>query len=97
MNLYFPTPDAEYCYTHAYFDALMDEMGVTEMKVWPAKADIGGDGFFCAEHQRIWERGSGCEDCPEYAPRNGRNGICKHWRHCRVPATDSVTLKRQTR
>lgn len=95
MKLYFPTSDADRCYNRIYFDMLMEEMGVEEMKVWPAKADIGGPGFFCAEHDEVWERGSGCEDCPEYEARNGRNGICKHWRHCRVPAETPVTLKKK--
>lgn len=94
MKLYFPTPDAEFCHHRSYFDALMDEMGVTEMKVWPAIADIGGPGFFCAEYGEVWERGSGCEDCLGYEARNGQNGICKHWRFCRIPATEPVILKK---
>ena len=95
MNLYFPTPDAAYCYDRAYFDMLMEEMGVNEMKVWPARADIGGPGFFCAAHEEVGERGDGCKDCPEYEARNKCNGICKHWRFCRVPDETPVTLKKK--
>ena len=47
------------------------------------RRDIGGPFFWCSKWNEVGERGDGdCgAECQYYQPRNGKNGICLHWRH----------------
>jgi hypothetical protein len=94
-KLYFPDLNPEFCYT---LDAIEDMMLNDERKsavLTEAKRDVGGDHFFCKEHGECYERirfycGSHCK---EYAPRNGKSGICKHWGHTFSPTDKTITVK----
>lgn len=67
-----------------------------ERTVYPLKG-VDKDTFFCS-HIDIWQsfdRGTdywnqrACgKECNGYEPRNGKNGICKHWRYTYEPDLD---------
>ena len=76
----------EYAYNLKYILAKMKEDGITELKVFKAEREIGTDYFFCRAIDEVglkYPKGDGCGRwCPDYIPRNGKNGCCKHRGFC---------------
>ncbi len=55
----------------------MDQL--PEVRLYPAKMDTGLSVFFCREFGELGEKGESCgRQCDSYAPRNGKNGRCRH-------------------
>lgn len=84
---------SEMCYTKDHFFDLMKEQGITEMKVIGTSPERNTGMFWCAYFWEIGEVGESCgHACEKYKPRNGKNGICSHYR---VPMGEDkeVTLK----
>lgn len=95
-KLYFPDDDHTECAPLERYIAAMKEFEIEEIVLYPAKRDLSGPGFFCQKYNEVGERGkdSGCGKlCDGYAPRNGKNGICKHWRHCYEAIDEPITVK----
>lgn len=81
----------------------MVELGIDERDVHPA-GQIDKDFFWCKDDGGLYERHSGylseswldkpCgKGCSAYDPRNGKSGICKHWRHVYEPDyTQTITI-----
>lgn len=80
MKLYFSNYE-DTCTTIKVHKEYMQENGIKEMEVFEAKAEHGTGYFWCSEFQAIGELGQGCgKFCINYQPRNGRTGICRHYR-----------------
>ena len=84
----------ELCYTKEHFFDLMEERGISEIKVYPAIIMFRSGYFYCQEHGETFESGVGdCgKYCDYYKPRNGKNGRCKHHSNCYEPADESITI-----
>ena len=94
-NKYFEHEDSDFCYTEQYFLDMMRDDGTTEMEVFLAQRETGTSYFWCKEHGVACEKDSdtcGVNNCEQYEPRNGKNGICKHNGYCYTPIK-KVTLK----
>jgi hypothetical protein len=74
MKKHFETQDSEFCHPKQVLLA----NGVTV--AFEAKPVKGTGFFFCNEFQQVGEVGNCGRDCLMYNPRNGKNGICKHYR-----------------
>jgi len=72
--------DDEHCYTKEIILAAMREAGISELKVYTTKKDDIPDYFYCKAVQDIANKGEcGNNQCYDYTPRNGKNGICKYY------------------
>jgi len=93
-KLYFTGVDGENCYPLDYFREQLDEYN-KEIVVYPAKMIVGESFFWCKEFGEVGDVGEGCGKCCEkYAPRNGKNGRCRHSMNCYEPELDKPkTLK----
>jgi hypothetical protein len=77
MKLYFEK-HGERCMTiesHKQFMAFTNE---ETREVYLAKPDRNNGYFYCKENEEVGEKGNCGRICGDYAPRNGRSGICKH-------------------
>jgi len=93
MKLYF-AEDGERCYPLSYHKERMHQERITELKLDLAKpANIPGV-FYCNEFDEVGETSECCgtANCDSYAPRNGNNGLCKHWRKTYEPADETLIL-----
>ena len=81
IDLYFTSRDEELCYPKSYFEAIMDYEGWNEMTVYKAKKQLVKGFFYCKHFEMMGEKSEGwCgRECKAYAPRNGKNGCCKHY------------------
>lgn len=94
MKYYFEKGDSEMCYTKEHFIDLMEERGITEMEVFPAKMVVGEKMFYCSEYGEIGESGESCGVlCGGYKPRNGKNGRCRHHSNTYEPTDKPIILK----
>lgn len=92
-KLYFKN-DSECCYPLQYHYDYMKENGISEMVVFEAKRETGTGYFFCQEFLEVGEVGESCgKSCEQYAPRNGKNGRCKHSGYVYEQTDISKTLK----
>lgn len=75
--------DGEFCYTLEHWKEYADEDGETKLTLYAAVREVGADGFYCRAHGECYLKDDGgCgKFCNEYEPRNGKNGICKHYRN----------------
>lgn len=82
-KFYFGEGDDEHCFQLDYFKDKVG-FGVEEIILYEAKRDIGGEGAWCVVEGEAIERGSSdCgQNCGQYKPRNGKNGMCKHQTWC---------------
>lgn len=72
-KLYFATPDSEICYPAK---DLIEEGFTEAYEAIPEQ--IQGFAWCRAAYAVINESDSPCgRDCPEYAPKNGRSGMCR--------------------
>lgn len=96
MKYYFEKGDEDgLCYTREHFNFLMEERGITEIEVYPAKVMYGTGYFYCQEHGEMGEVSEGgCgKFCNFYKPRNGKNGRCKHSSSPYEPSELPIVLK----
>ena len=93
MKYYFQTQDSDHCWNKEYYKDYMIENGLKEIQVYPAKAEYHVDYFWCSKYDEVGEVGESCQFCGGYTPRNGKNGICKHYRPCRHPKDEPIILK----
>jgi hypothetical protein len=92
---YFEFEDSDFCYTLEYFNDKMLDEGLTEIEVFEAEREVGSSFFWCRHHSVACEKNSdtcGVDNCADYEPRNGKNGICRHNGYCYTPIK-KVTLK----
>lgn len=77
---YFENEDAEHCYTEEYFQDAMRNDELTEIIVLEAiPAKISESEFiYCKEIETVGEKKECGKSCPDYEPRNGKNGMCKN-------------------
>lgn len=80
--LFFDHEQAEWCWDLEQMIGQMKSLDRDSMRVYIAKPNVRGQDFWCSFHAESAERNSGfCGTvCGAYQPRNGKNGICKHWR-----------------
>ena len=91
---YFSELCEERCYTIDAIIEDMEEQGIKEVKAFEARTTHGEGYFYCAEYRDIGEVGESCgRICDKYTPNNGRNGRCKHYRHCYEPTDKWIILK----
>jgi len=88
---YFKDIDSEYCFPKQYWLDCMKENDLKEMTVIEAVPIRDSDYFFCRAVDEMGEKGSCGKICPDYEPRNGKSGICKHKGFVYEP-TDEVKL-----
>jgi len=84
MKLYFePKYDnCERCDTISHWKQVMRDEGLKKIKLHEAKIEYGTGYFFCEYFGEAGEVGHGCgKVCPQYKPRNGKNGRCRHSGH----------------
>lgn len=98
MKYYFEkigkTDYSELCYPRSHYIELMKERDITEIEVYPAKIVYGEDYFWCHAISEPGMKGESCgKFCPDYKPRNGKNGRCVHHGHCYEPADKSIIIK----
>ena len=95
MKYYFENQDSELCYSKKYFMDLMEERGINEIEIFPAKILFGTGYFYCEEIGETGESGEGCgRFCEFYKPRNGKNGRCRHHSNTYEPHDKSIKLKK---
>jgi len=76
-KLYFENEDSPTCHTIDYFIDNSDP-DQKEVKVYVAKP-INDDSFFwCKSVGEVAENGCCGKSCSDYAPKNGKSGMCKH-------------------
>jgi hypothetical protein len=90
---YFFQKDDENCYTLDYHLQYMAENHIKEMDVYLAKRETQSDYFFCKHFQGCGERGECGKHCEAYKPRNGKNGICKHFGYTYEQTEKCFTLR----
>lgn len=77
---YFENKDATNCYTEEYFQDKMRDNELTEisvLKAVPVKINFS-EYIYCKEIGEVGEKSECGKNCPDYEPRNGKNGMCKH-------------------
>ena len=93
MILYFTELNEETACTKAAIIAGMKDAGLESMVVSKAVRSIHEGFFYCSLYQlpTITDDDVCGKQCEGYQPRNGKSGICRHWRHCYEPG-DEYTL-----
>ena len=85
-KLFFYSADSEpeFCHSLKYYKRTFSECGATTIKLTEAVPDFKSGFFFCREYDFCGEvsRSDCGSNCKSYAPRNGKNGRCKHSTHC---------------
>jgi hypothetical protein len=94
MKYYFEDTDSERCYTIDYFREQLNESGLQEMSIYPARIVIGSGFFYCNELQETGESNDKIcgKWCDHYKPRNGKNGRCVHHHLPYEPIDKSITI-----
>jgi hypothetical protein len=82
-RLYFSSTDDECCYPLSYHMDVANEGGLTEIELFEAVPEKVDGIFFCREINEMGEDGSCGRICADYAPKNGKSGMCRH-RHNRI-------------
>ena len=93
-QFYFKYSDSELCYSEEYFQDLMKNRGLKEMKVLKAEPEKISGVFWCKE---LSFSGDGTRDycgkqCKKYKPKNGKSGCCINHSSILYSHGDLVTL-----
>jgi hypothetical protein len=85
--------DTVTCYPlRFHLQELRDDV-VTFRRLYPAVMESGTGFFYCRHHGEVGETGQGCGvQCAAYAPRNGKNGRCRHSANCYDADTQNPVL-----
>ena len=98
MKYYFENSESENSYPKEHFIELMEERGISKMRVLLAKIVRGEGYFFCQKYGEVGEMGESCGRlCGKYEPRNGKNGRCRFHAARYEPTDISVILKGKER
>ena len=81
MRYYFHTYDDEICYNEEYWQQFMKAEELTEIEVFEAVPEKFYDQFWCKQYATVGQKDNKTcgKVCKKYAPRNGKNGCCKHY------------------
>lgn len=92
---YFEKSDSEICYSKKYFDYLMEENGITEIRVYEALKDRTMNVFWCRAQCFCGDDSKDTcgKQCREYSPRNGKSGCCKHYTTTLYTHGEQITIK----
>lgn len=71
--------DENRCFKKHHIIDVMKVQGLKSVTANEAVTDKDDSLFWCKEHGQVSEKGICGKDCPEYAPRNGSSGCCKHF------------------
>lgn len=96
MKYYFRSDDSDgNCYTIKQIKEDMKEQGISELKVFEAIREVGGDYFYCKKYYEIGDKSEGgCgKICDEYKPRNGKSGRCIHHSHTYEQGEKELIIK----
>lgn len=81
------------CYALRFHLQELQEEDLTHRRLYPAFPEKGTGYFYCRHHGEVGEKGEGCgRQCVAYAPRNGKNGRCRHSAHCYDADTKTAVL-----
>lgn len=94
-KLYFQdNVESEICHPIEWYLEYMKENELTEIKVFEARVERDTGYFYCKGVQEIGESNNACgKGCEYYQPRNGKNGICRHWGYLYEPTDVSKILR----
>jgi hypothetical protein len=97
-RLYFENENSEICYLEEHFMDIMRCDGVYEMTVMTAIPDKTSGVFWCSMHCFCGDDSKDTcgKQCKQYAPRNGKNGCCKHYTTTVYLHGENVILKLNT-
>ncbi len=89
--------DEGWCYTEESIRQTMADEDIDEITVYRAEREIGSDAFYCKDLGEAYlKEDSPCgKNCTEYAPRNGKNGNCRHRRGVWQSTDEEVVFKRE--
>jgi len=84
QKLYFLGKDDEMCFTLQYHLDNAKSYGLTEVELFEAIPDKSKEYFWCKSFDEVtMSEDNMCgKHCDDYAPRNGKSGICKFKSHC---------------
>ena len=86
QTLYFRNQDSETCHDLDFHLEEAREEGLQEIELFEAIPDKDKSYFWCKSFSEVCGIGPDFEpcgkSCEDYAPRNGKSGICKHKTHC---------------
>ena len=93
MILYFTNFDEETAWRKSDIIEQMKDEGIESITVSKAVRSIHEGFFWCnwSYSACVAESETCGKFCNGYIPRNGKSGICRHWRHCYEPG-DEYTL-----
>lgn len=77
-KFYFRSEDSENCYTLDHHLAEAREEGLSEIELFKAIPDIVDGFFYCRAVGECSEEGHCGKECEDYAPKNGKSGMCRH-------------------
>jgi len=61
----------------------MADMDISQTTITLGKRDPDTSYFFCKEFQMVGETNDTCgRTCGKYEPKNGKNGVCRHYGYC---------------
>lgn len=88
--------DESWCYSERYIREVMEDEEIEELTVYLAQPERDADSFFCQDVQEAYLKDDNpCgQGCAAYAPRNGKNGICRHRRGVYECTDESLILRR---
>lgn len=95
-KLYFSKQDGfEFANSINTWKDIMRFENVDSLELIRARAVHGVDFFFCKEYNEVGETKTSCgKQCPDYKPRNKKNGICSQYGYCYVPdESEKIILK----
>jgi len=78
-KFYFEKEGESGCYMLSHFKNLRKERN-EDIMLYEAEMEKGTDYFYCVVAEDCYAEGCG-KVCPDYEPRNGKNGRCKHHRN----------------
>lgn len=93
-KMYFNEYEPELCYPMDHHIDYMKMQDLQKITLTEAKMDKGSGHFYCKEHNFVGDRSEGTcgKICPQYAPRNGKNGRCKFSYACYTPTDKKSTI-----
>jgi hypothetical protein len=91
-QLYFRREDDECCYGLKYQLERARDEGLSEVTLFTAEKEKIEGVFYCHAVGECGEEGTCGKQCDDYAPKNGKSGMCKHKGMTYAPA-EEVTFK----
>ncbi len=92
VKYYFRSQHDEHCYTLDYHVSEAKEQGLDAIDLYEAEPEKIGDMFYCKAVGMPGENGSCGKQCPDYAPRNKKSGMCKYRSNIFYACGEKVTI-----